>query len=81
MVTVPARADLNVSRRQDLPALVGADDAKRAAWVRADTYAALLADLDASYHGQVFTAHRGLLAELLDTVNPTLRPHGSPHHA
>ncbi len=64
MVTVPAIADLGAVR--DLPPVQGADDAARAAWVRADSYADLVADLAQTYHGQVFPAHCGMLAEILD---------------
>ena len=43
----------------------GRDDARRAEWVRADSYAALVDDLAAEYGGVVFRAHRALLADLL----------------
>ncbi|MEU8199325.1 NUDIX domain-containing protein [Microbispora amethystogenes] len=62
MVTTPALADLG--EVESLPAVVGADDARRAAWVRADNYAALLVYL-AEHGGDVFAAHRPMLAELL----------------
>ncbi|MBX6386720.1 MAG: NUDIX domain-containing protein [Microbispora sp.] len=65
MVTVPAAVDLGTVRRADLPTPVGADDAKQAAWVKADSYAALLLHL-AAHGGEVFPAHRDMLAELLD---------------
>lgn len=63
IVTTPVRADLGPVR--ELPALTGADDARRAEWVAADSYNALTADLKARFGGTAFTAHRGLLAELL----------------
>jgi ADP-ribose pyrophosphatase len=63
MVTAPAFVRL---LRDDLPVLVGADDARRAAWVRADTYAGLVADLETRFQGQVFRAHVELLRNLLD---------------
>lgn len=65
MVTVPVRTHLGTVRHADLPTVIGADDAKRAAWVRADTYTALVAHLKATYQGDVFTAHEFMLAELL----------------
>ncbi|WP_063843009.1 NUDIX domain-containing protein [Sphaerimonospora mesophila] len=69
MVTVPAITHLGPL--PDLPAVAGADDAKRAAWITADTYAVLLADLATSFGGEVFAAHRAMLADLL---TPTTCP-------
>lgn len=63
MVTTPAVTDLGDVA--ELPAVAGADDARRAEWVRADSYAALVAYLSSTYRGQVFAAHEELLAELL----------------
>ncbi|MEU0520775.1 NUDIX domain-containing protein [Streptosporangium sp. NPDC006007] len=60
MVTVPAITDLGFL--PDLPPVTGADDAKQAAWIAADSYSALLADLAG---GEVFAAHRAILADLL----------------
>lgn len=65
MVTVPARTHLAVTCRADFPAVVGADDAARAAWIPADDYSGLVAHLTAAYRGEVFAAHRDLLADLL----------------
>jgi len=65
MVTVPHRAHLGRLRHADLPVVVGADDARRAAWIPADTYAGLAAHLASAYRGQVFAAHQPMLAELL----------------
>ncbi|WP_433516479.1 NUDIX domain-containing protein [Nonomuraea sp. CA-143628] len=65
MVTVPARLHLGTVRRSDLPVPVGADDAARAAWVRADGYADLVAYLKATYQGEVFAAHEAVLYDLL----------------
>ncbi|WP_436764375.1 NUDIX domain-containing protein [Streptosporangium sp. V21-05] len=62
MVTWPAVADLG--QVTELPVVRGADDARAAAWVRADTYAALVVDLGRRQR-RVFRAHRPLLAELL----------------
>ena len=66
MVTVASRTDLGVMRQDELPAVVGADDARRAAWVRADSFDDLVHDVVATYGGQVFDAHRELLADVLD---------------
>ncbi|MEU4230035.1 NUDIX domain-containing protein [Nonomuraea sp. NPDC026600] len=65
MVTVPVTFKLCALFAVDLPAVVGADDAKRAAWVRANSYADLVAQLKASYDGQVFRAHKAMLRDLL----------------
>lgn len=63
MVTVPARCHLgNVTR---LPAVRGADDAKRAAWVHADSYGVLVDYIATAYGGRLFPAHEELLADLL----------------
>lgn len=63
MVTWPAVTDLGDVA--ELPAVAGADDARRAAWVRADTYTALVTYLADTYEGRVFAAHQAMLAELL----------------
>ncbi|MEV4581845.1 NUDIX domain-containing protein [Nonomuraea jabiensis] len=65
MVTVPVQFDLGTLSQADLPAVVGADDAKRADWVRADSYDALASDLDTVYGGRVFRAHKAMLRDLL----------------
>ncbi|WP_433520172.1 NUDIX domain-containing protein (plasmid) [Nonomuraea sp. CA-143628] len=65
MVTVPVRTHLGTVRHAELPAVTGADDAKRAAWVRADSYAILTGYLTETYAGRVFIAHEAMLAELL----------------
>lgn len=65
MVTVPVRTHLGAVRHAELPAVRGADDAKRAAWVRADTYTDLVAYLKETYEGVMFAAHEPMLAELL----------------
>jgi len=62
MVTWPAVTDLG--EVAELPPVAGADDARRAAWVRADSYEALLLYL-AEHGGAVFAAHREMLADLL----------------
>jgi 8-oxo-dGTP pyrophosphatase MutT (NUDIX family) len=66
MVTTPVRFDLGdyADGALYLPSLVGSDDAKRASWIHADSYA------DVTEHilirgGQVFAAHRRLLADVL----------------
>jgi len=63
MVTVPVRATLG--RVAELPAVIGQDDARRAAWVPADTYYRLVEHLLDTYVGEVFAAHRQLLADVL----------------
>jgi ADP-ribose pyrophosphatase len=60
MVTVPSVTYLSVDGPDDLPGVTGADDAARAAWVRADTYDALTSHLG-DMGGQVFAAHIDLL--------------------
>ncbi|MFC0866317.1 NUDIX domain-containing protein [Sphaerimonospora cavernae] len=66
MVTVPATVDLGTLRRANFPTPVGADDAKRAAWVRADSYPTLVTHLKETHRGQVFAAHVAMLSGLLD---------------
>lgn len=63
MVTTPAVADLGAVA--ELPSVDGADDARRAEWVRADSYAALAAHLKETYRGRVFAAHQPMLTDLL----------------
>lgn len=63
MVTTPAVAE--IGEVAALPAVVGADDARRAEWVPAGSYAVLVAWLAEVYQGRVFTAHEAMLSELL----------------
>ena len=63
MVTTPALTDLG--EVTELPAVTGADDARRAEWVRADSYAVLAASLWERYGGRVFAAHKEMLHDLL----------------
>ncbi|GAA1255016.1 hypothetical protein GCM10009677_01020 [Sphaerisporangium rubeum] len=73
MVTVPALCDLGSVAPSNLPAVVGADDAARAAWVRADSYTGLtrhLADVYGDAVGVVFPAHVDLLRDVLDRPVP-----------
>jgi ADP-ribose diphosphatase len=65
MVTVLARFHFGMVHDQHMPTVAGADDAKRAAWVRADDNATLVDHLAAAYGGEVFAAHRGMLADAL----------------
>jgi len=67
MVTVLSRADLPTG--YPLPTPVGADDAKRAAWVRATDYACLVDTLALEAGGRVFAAHVDMLREQLDHTN------------
>lgn len=64
MVTVPVRVDLG-DGFEVFPVVVGRDDAKRAAWVPADTYDVLTSHLADVHGGHVFAAHRPMLAEAL----------------
>ncbi|MDM4721336.1 NUDIX hydrolase [Micromonospora sp. WMMA1363] len=64
MVTTPVRIDLG-SGWLHLPDVTGQDDARRAAWLPADTYDCLLTHLDVLHGGQVFAAHRDLIADAL----------------
>ncbi|MEU7679758.1 NUDIX domain-containing protein [Micromonospora taraxaci] len=66
MVTTPVRFDLgSYYEWACLPVVEGRDDAKRARWVVADSYARLVEHLHNVYCGEVFAAHRDLLAEIL----------------
>ncbi|MDP9850255.1 8-oxo-dGTP pyrophosphatase MutT (NUDIX family) [Streptosporangium lutulentum] len=73
MVTVPSRLHLGTTSRESFPPLVGADDAKRAEWVRADTYAVLAAYLEMTYQGRIFTAHQSMLETQLTSTVSELR--------
>ena len=69
-INVPTRVDLGVF--QTFPTVVGTDDARRAVWVHADTYDDLCANLATRFGGQVFNAHRAMLADALtDRDGPT----------
>ncbi len=65
MVTTPAVADLG--ELTELPPVTGADDARNAAWVRADSYETLTDQLARIWKGTVFAAHVGLLQAALTT--------------
>ncbi|MBE1489119.1 NUDIX domain-containing protein [Plantactinospora soyae] len=60
MVTVPTRFDIGDEFYQ-FPAVTGTDDARRAAWILADSYDVLTDHLATTYGGTVFAAHRDLL--------------------
>jgi 8-oxo-dGTP pyrophosphatase MutT (NUDIX family) len=62
-VTVPVRVD--VGNAIALPLVQGADDARRAMWVEADSYQGLEATLADRFSGHVFAAHVAMLAEFL----------------
>ncbi|WP_432051146.1 NUDIX domain-containing protein [Verrucosispora sp. NA02020] len=64
MVTNPVAFDLG-QVGDVLPDVVGLDDARRAIWAPATDYAGLVRHLDIAYGGEVFAAHRDLLAEVL----------------
>lgn len=65
IVTVPTYCDLGSLPSGDWPQPVGGDDAARAAWILADSYAALEGFLASEYQGRVFAAHQPMLRELL----------------
>ncbi|MFJ6195754.1 NUDIX domain-containing protein [Micromonospora sp. NPDC092111] len=65
MVTTPVRIDLG-GDHYTLPAVTGQDDARRARWLPANDYAELTRYLAEMHSGQVFPAHRDLLADILD---------------
>lgn len=60
MVTVPGRIHLGAG----LPKVTGSDDASQAAWIPADTFHALLAELDVR-GGVLFPAHVDMIREAL----------------
>jgi 8-oxo-dGTP pyrophosphatase MutT (NUDIX family) len=68
MVTVLTRIDLGTLPY--FPRVTGADDAKRATWVYADDVETLTAYLRARLDGEVFPAHRAMLADTLGHVTP-----------
>lgn len=49
------------------PQVTGGDDAKRAAWLLAESYAYLDAYLSVTYGGAIFPAHQQILRDALDT--------------
>lgn len=66
MVTTPVIAEIRTDGSAGLPAVKGADDARRAEWLPADSYEVLCAALDVWFGGTVFRAHREMLAAILD---------------
>ncbi|GIJ22004.1 NUDIX domain-containing protein [Micromonospora lutea] len=64
MVTTPVRFDLG-KHAGPRPDVTGSDDARRAIWAPAADFAYLALFLDICYGGQVFAAHRDLLADIL----------------
>lgn len=62
-VTVPVR--IGLAERDTLPDVAGGDDARRAEWIPADTYACLTDALARDYGGQVFAAHVAMLTQFL----------------
>ncbi|MFI6261364.1 NUDIX domain-containing protein [Micromonospora sp. NPDC051006] len=65
MVTVPTRFDLGGGFYM-FPEVTGRDDAGRAIWAPATDYPELARHLNRVYGGQVFAAHRDLLADTLN---------------
>jgi 8-oxo-dGTP pyrophosphatase MutT (NUDIX family) len=72
IVTRPMCADLTgygeltYANETALPAVAGADDAHRAAWLPADSYTELADQLHQRHHGRIFAAHQQLLRDVLD---------------
>lgn len=64
-LTAPSRVHLGTCDPADFPPVTGADDARHAAWVRADSYPQLVDDVATRYGGAVFHAHRALLTDVL----------------
>jgi ADP-ribose pyrophosphatase len=65
-VTVPVH--ISQGMRYVLPEVNGADDARRAEWVAADSFDMLAAELAYRFRGRVFTAHVAMLADFLGGV-------------
>lgn len=63
-VTVPVK--VHIGNALTLPLVQGSDDARRAAWVEADSYEALTTALAAKFGGRVFAAHVAMLTEFLE---------------
>ncbi len=69
MVTTVALADLGrYEHWKVLPTLTAADDARRARWVLARTYQAVVEHLEGVYGGVIFPAHRDLLRDALEAI-------------
>jgi ADP-ribose pyrophosphatase YjhB (NUDIX family) len=64
-VTIPIH--LYLGTRDVLPDVTGADDARRARWIRAATYEQLTGRLARRYGGRVFAAHTAMLTDFLGT--------------
>ncbi|MEJ3745183.1 NUDIX domain-containing protein [Actinomycetes bacterium KLBMP 9797] len=62
MVTVPVQ--ISLGRCTVRPVVEGRDDARRAAWVPAETYDQITTHLTEVYGGVLFPAHRALLTDL-----------------
>ncbi|GAA3624417.1 hypothetical protein GCM10022223_46850 [Kineosporia mesophila] len=65
-VTVISRTHLNLNGLgHGLPEVTGSDDARRAEWIRANSYADMVTDLRARFAGAVFPAHVEFLSDFL----------------
>jgi ADP-ribose pyrophosphatase YjhB (NUDIX family) len=64
-VTLPVHVDLG--DLDELPAVTGGDDARRARWVPAASFPVLSAVIGYCYGGRVFAAHVAMLTEFLGT--------------
>ncbi len=67
-VTIPVHVDLGGSTA--MPDVLGGDDARRAEWIPADTFAGLTDSLERYYGGRVFAAHVAMLGDFLGEVAP-----------
>lgn len=65
-VTIPVHID--IGDRDVIPVAVGADDARRAEWIPADSYSQLSDFLGAYFGGRVFAAHVAMLGDFLAGV-------------
>lgn len=65
MVTTPVCVDAGTYTDEQLPHVTGLDDARRAIWAPARSCASLTSYLRTTHGGEVFAAHRALIADVL----------------